>query len=165
MKKAEIPENFGCLLLRRVEGVGFCRLVRSMSRKDLTPQTREPGKGKIAQVCVKAGSDPSNSSLVLCTSRESAESDPDPLPQNRTIGYQLMVQCTFGTVYRLRYTRIRFICTVNTNLHEAPDTGVPSLVHTVSEVPVCCVGISSATMARKGNLRVRWLLHKSLEKA
>ena len=38
-----------------------------MSRKDLTPQTQ--------RICAQAGSDPSNSSLVLRTSRESAESD------------------------------------------------------------------------------------------
>ena len=90
-----------------------------MSRKDLTPQTREGGNWRslpegrrscaasiersshlTAQVCYsphtgtvplsQAGSDPSNSSLVLRTSRESAESDPvltpdtqHPPPDNR----------------------------------------------------------------------------------
>ena len=55
-----------------VGGVGFCRLVRSMSRKDLTPQTPKLRR------CAQAGSDPSNFPLVFHTSRESAKSAPEP---------------------------------------------------------------------------------------
>ena len=52
------------LVLIRIRSFALCRLRCIRKTVPVSP-------------CVQAGSDPSDSSLVLCTSRESAESDPE----------------------------------------------------------------------------------------